>query len=49
MAGSWQSQEDGLRQILQLLKEVQSCDEVTQRAAQQVFTIVGYRTQMCLE
>jgi len=49
MTGSWQPQEDGLRQILQLLKESQSRDETTQRAAQQVFTIVGYRTQMCLE
>ena len=35
MAG-WQPQEDGLRQILQLLKESQSPDNATQRAVQQV-------------
>ena len=32
----WQPQDDGLRQILQLLKESQSPDNVTQRAVQQV-------------
>ena len=36
MAGSWQPAEDGLRQILQLLKESQSPDNATQRAVQQV-------------
>ena len=33
---AWQPQDDGLRQILQLLKESQSPDNVTQRAVQQV-------------
>ncbi|XP_065331678.1 transportin-1 isoform X1 [Cloeon dipterum] len=32
---AWQPQEEGLRQILQLLKESQSPDNVTQRAVQQ--------------
>ncbi len=40
MAGSWQPQEDGLRQILQLLKESQSPDNATQRAVQQVCRLV---------
>ncbi|KAL1437995.1 transportin 1 [Rhipicephalus microplus] len=35
MSLSWQPQEDGLRQILQLLKESQSPDTATQRAVQQ--------------
>ena len=42
MAGSWQPQEDGLRQILQLLKESQSPDNATQRAVQQVRMIFVY-------
>lgn len=52
MAGSWQPQEDGLRQILQLLKESQSPDNATQRAVQQVshsiriiFMVVCYRVE----
>lgn len=32
----WQPQEEGLKQILQLLKESQSPDTGTQRAVQQV-------------
>ncbi|XP_049816138.1 transportin-1 isoform X2 [Schistocerca nitens] len=35
MKMAWQPQEDGLRQILQLLKESQSPDTATQRAVQQ--------------
>lgn len=34
---SWVPQEDGLREILTLLKESQSPDNATQRAVQQVF------------
>lgn len=33
---AWQPQEEGLRQILTLLKESQSPDTATQRAVQQV-------------
>lgn len=36
MKMSWQPQEEGLRQILQLLKESQSPDTAIQRAVQQV-------------
>lgn len=36
MKMAWQPQEEGLRQILQLLKESQSPDNATQRAVQQV-------------
>lgn len=36
MKMAWQPQEEGLRQILQLLKESQSPDTATQRAVQQV-------------
>ena len=36
MAETWSPQEDGLCQILQLLKESQSPDNATQRAVQQV-------------
>lgn len=39
MSLSWQPQEDGLRQILQLLKESQSPDTATQRAVQQVLVV----------
>jgi len=42
MAGSWQPAEDGLRQILQLLKESQSPDNATQRAVQQVKLLISY-------
>ncbi|KAK2150308.1 hypothetical protein LSH36_413g02041 [Paralvinella palmiformis] len=35
MAGSWQPEESGLQQILQLLRESQSPDTATQRAVQQ--------------
>ena len=36
MAGSWQPEETGLQQILQLLRESQSPDTATQRIVQQV-------------
>lgn len=36
MKMSWQPQEEGLRQIIQLLKESQSPDTAIQRAVQQV-------------
>jgi cation transport ATPase len=36
MKMAWQPQEEGLRQILNLLKESQSPDTATQRAVQQV-------------
>ena len=36
MKMSWQPQEEGLRQIIQLLKESQSADTAIQRAVQQV-------------
>lgn len=36
MALAWQPQEEGLREILKLLKESQSPDTATQRAVQQV-------------
>lgn len=36
MKMAWQPQEEGLRQILTLLKESQSPDTATQRAVQQV-------------
>ena len=36
MKMAWQPQEEGLRQILKLLKESQSPDTATQRAVQQV-------------
>lgn len=36
MEMAWQPQEEGLRQILKLLKESQSPDTATQRAVQQV-------------
>lgn len=36
MKMAWQPQEEGLRQILQLLKESQSHDNAVQRAVQQV-------------
>ena len=39
MAETWSPQEDGLCQILQLLKESQSPDNATQRAVQQVCTL----------
>lgn len=43
MALAWQPQEDGLREILKLLKESQSPDTATQRAVQQVsFQITVY-------
>ncbi|GFS63231.1 uncharacterized protein TNCV_1496521 [Trichonephila clavipes] len=35
MALAWQPQEEGLREILKLLKESQSPDTATQRAVQQ--------------
>ena len=48
MAGSWQPAEDGLRQILQLLKESQSPDNATQRAVQQVqFLECNFQSQLC--
>lgn len=36
MALAWQPQEEGLREILKLLKESQSPDTATQRAVQEV-------------
>ena len=46
MAGSWQPEESGLQQILQLLRESQSPDTATQRAVQQVslqiFPVLGW-------
>lgn len=39
---SWVPQEDGLREILTLLKESQSPDNATQRAVQQVFFFHNY-------
>lgn len=36
MKMAWQPQEEGLRQIIQLLKESQSPDAATQAAVQQV-------------
>jgi len=36
MKMAWQPQEDGLRQILELLKESQSSDNAVQRLVQQV-------------
>jgi len=48
MKMAWQPQEEGLRQILKLLKESQSPDTATQRAVQQVsfifhVSIVSFR------
>ena len=51
MAMSWLPQEDGLRQILQLLKESQSPDNATQRAVQQVMFALETQcpeTRVCL-
>lgn len=42
MKMAWQPQEEGLRQILTLLKESQSPDTATQRAVQQVSLRPGY-------
>nr|CAD7258048.1 unnamed protein product [Timema shepardi] len=48
MKMAWQPQEEGLRQILQLLKESQSPDTVTQRAVQQVsFTYKKHSLHGC--
>ena len=52
---AWQPDENGLRQILQLLKESQAPDSATQRAVQQVsfllitkqFKISNYVTYFC--
>lgn len=41
MKMAWQPQEEGLRQILQLLKESQSPDTATQRAVQQVSLLIN--------
>jgi hypothetical protein len=43
----WQPQEQGLKQILQLLKESQSPDTGTQRAVQQVSSNIT--TMLCAE
>ena len=48
MKMAWQPQEEGLRQIMKLLKESQSPDTATQRAVQQVsfifhVSIVSFR------
>ncbi len=44
MAGSWQPEESGLQQILQLLRESQSPDTATQRVVQQVSFSFGICT-----
>ena len=43
----WQPEENGLRQILQLLKESQSPDTETQRAVQQVTINLGLEKIWC--
>lgn len=47
MKMAWQPQEEGLRQILTLLKESQSPDTATQRAVQQVSLRPGYAKCSC--
>jgi len=42
MKMAWQPEEEGLKQILQLLKESQSPDTATQRAVQEVSFMFNY-------
>lgn len=49
MIMTWQPQEEGLRQIIQLLKESQSPDTVIQRTVQQVSFFRNSNNQYWLE
>ena len=48
MRMAWQPRPDGLKQILQLLKESQSPDTGTQRAVQQVSLVLLSQRQSCV-